>query len=575
MQMRVSIVVLALLGFGAQAGGAAALSWQPVETVDVVRGVPAPTAAIDAQGKAVVAYSNNDRLLRGMGWSKSRGPLTVLAVRDSGGRFLDAGSPFDGDEQALAVNQAGATAIALVRGGQVHLASFAAPGVSNGRSDSPGADGVQLVAGAVLAATEPDVGIDGAGGATVAWLAREAGSIGGSPNAIQVRRPGGSVESLSSGDGPCSDLSVDVNSRGDAVVAAVCDGSARVFFSAAGTADFGPAEQPFVASGTFGPIARLGVALDGGGRVHAFVNRGPGAKRFVYHVFSAVRPPVGPFGGARELSVSLPESFDMDVREDGRAIAAWGAGPGEVRYAIHGADGALGPASTVAARGFPVGVKIATSPGGPAIISWLEGDVRTFDTDGEGPSRANVVAATIASDGKAANPRRLAVPGDIRSLPVFAINGAGQAVGTWEQRCSPRGAFAVMAVASDDAGEAQEPPCQDTKAPKVIAPRRRAILKRRALRVRVACDEVCNATASARVLTPGRRAPIGKGKTRGERRLSARRGATLALWLTPVSQRRIARALRRGRKATLRLSVSVRDVYGNGRRWRFRLPLGR
>lgn len=553
---------------------AAALSWQPVETVDIVRGVPDPTAAIDAQGKAVVAYANADQFARGVASGASGSLWTSLTTRDAGGRFVDAPVKLDGDQQALAINSAGAAAVVAVVGGQVRLLTFAAPGVSNGRADSPGAPGTVVVAGAVLAAVDPAVAVDGAGGVTVAWLARVAGSTDGLPNAIQVRRPGGAVETLPGGGGSCRDLSVDVNSRGDAVLAAVCGESARIFHGPAGTADFGPPEQPFAADSDPDRIARLGALVDGVGRVHAYVLRGPRVKTIEYNVFSAVRPPAGPFGESRALPVSKPESFDLDVQEGGHAVAAWGASEDEVRYATHGSNGTLGPTSTIPARGFPVGVEIAAAPRGPAIVSWLEGSARPF-LGGEGPSRANVAVSTIGADGKASAARRVAVPGDIRTLPVFAINEAGQAVGTWEQRCSPHGAFAVMAVAYDEGGEAHDPPCQDVKAPKVIAPRKRAILKRRTLRVRLACDEACNATASARVLRAGRRSPIAKGKTRGERKFAARRGATLAVRLTAAHRRRIASALGRRQKLTLRLSVSVRDAYGNGRRWRLKLPVSR
>jgi hypothetical protein len=569
-----SAVLLALCAPGA---ASASPRWWPAETVDTIRGVPQPQVAIDGRGKAVLAYTNADEADLPLG-SALEGPWPALAVRDAGRGFAELQPQLSGSASDVATNSQGATALVALHGGQVLLSTYGPPGVSSGPA-SPGFPGSEpsLIWSGAAAATDAKVAIDSAGRVTTAWLSPAPDAGADPPSGVYTQRPGGVVRRLATPDS-CSDLSLDVNERGDAALGARCGAASLVFFAAAG-GEFGAGVDPFgLDQPPSAPSPSLGVALDGAGSVHAFATRGPSPKFDRFRAFHAVRPPAGPFGEKRELTfvATNDRSFDLDVREDGRAVAAAGGDEedGGLRLSVRPAGGDFGRARTLRGQAAPTAIDVASAPHGGALVAWIEG--AGDRAAGVAPAtNRNIGALTVDAAGDVSPVRQLAVPGDVRGVPDAAIGDGGHAVVVWEQRCSRAGAFAVMASALDEARMGRKPPCQDMRPPKVISTVKRARLRGRTLRARIACDERCAVTASSRTLRQGSRRPIAKAKLPRERTLRARRGAALKLKLSLAEAVRVARALGRSHRVSLRLSVSVRDTYGNGRIWRLRLPVSR
>lgn len=566
MRARNFILLGWLLALAFAGSASAAVSWQPAETLDLVRGVPRPDVGINAAGSSIVVYSSADTVFDE--------PRPWFAVRPPGGGFtVKAVKPGGQTDARVAVAPNGATAIAAVDRGRLFVTLYPAPGAA-GIPGVGGTDGTPTVIDAGgLAIDALQLAIDGSGGATVVWASPRVGQLGEPPTQVYtatVATPSwapGSAQALGA-PGRCRPA-VDVNLRGDTVVSRNCTGQPDDFFYRPAGGAFGASEAPFGGGEPAPGDGRIGMALDGGGSVHAFQALYADDPKGGFHlerVSYAVRPPGGPFGIAEQLAFASPLAFDLEAQEDGDVVAAWGRS-----YAFRPPGGSFGPVRTVAATAAATGFDLVTSPNGPALLSWREqlglGEART----------EQVAAAAIAASG-AAKPSRLGVRGVLGgslSSPVsFAINDAGHGVGAWEQRCSRAGAAAVMAVALDDRGSAEQPPCQDRRAPKVILPGRRAGVAGRTLRVRIACDERCRMTAKARVTQRGTRRPLAGAKTARERSIAGRRGAWLKLRLSRSEAGAIRRALGAGRKVTLRLAVRVRDRYGNGavRRFAARLP---
>jgi hypothetical protein len=570
-----SLVVTGALALAGVGSAQAAMDWRPEQTVDVVRGMPRPDVAVAENGRAALLFSNANF---------GDHPRLELYVRRENmpEAFIPGAAlaPGGATDASLVMSPGGVTAVAALDAGRLFVTMYPANVSDRYRGkiveiDSPGPADTPLIA------------IDAASRATVVWASpRPVGVYGYGDSrprqvyAVTVSPDGvpGPVEPL--GEPGICDPDLDVNLRGDAVVAVSCSDRDDLVFQRAPGGAFGSGERPFERNGT------LQVALDGAGTVHVLqtymvtVYHGKypdGEFRLAY----AVRPAGGGFGPVE--TVSRPSSpyvspVDLEVQEDGRAIAGWVDGD-RFLYAVRSTGGAFGSARTAAATFRPAAlvardtnpfgaIDVVASPHGPVLLAWRE--LATSSSD-------RIRAAILEPGGTLTDVFRgvLAPQGSWAPAPAFAINDAGQAAGAWEQRCAgPAGGVAVMAVQRDVDGSPRTPPCQDQTAPRAIVVRKRVGVRGRTLRVRLACDEVCYFTASARVLRAGKRKPIATSKTRRESRLAERRGGWARLPLSGAEVRRIARAERAGRKVTVRLGVAVRDRYGTGRTWRFRVPLG-
>jgi hypothetical protein len=551
---RILIPLVALLAAVFAPPADAALRWHTVRTLEYVRGVPQPQAAIDGTGKAAVVYSQAD-----VGdASKVR-----LLVRPPGatGEFFEPALIPGQTAPRVAVNPSGAMAIATVDDGRLEVVLYPAPGPKP--TEPWGApEPVKLsIESAGYSVARPQIAIDGAGVATVVWVSPP-GARSYTPNPPPSRvytttiSPPGVVAPVQelAGPGVCAPK-LDANLRGDAVVAAGCDATEQdIFFRPAGGL-FGPGESVPGMSGD-----PSNVTIDGTGDVLAF---------HADQAYYSVRPRLRSFG----VPVRMPGipsgglGLLVDSQEDGRTVAAWTAG-NEAFYSTRQPGGDFGPPTVLPGAQSLSG--LVAAPAGPVLFWWRGGNVRTLGT--------RLMTSILSTDGPPTRPTPVsAFAGDDSSLfaPSFAIDQDGRAVGAWEQRCEG-GGFAVMTVVRDESGEGRaQPPCQDTRPPKVIAPGKRAILAKRTVRMRLACSESCRFTVRSRILRAGQRKPIALAKTDRERRLGARRGGWLKLTLSGAETRRLAVALRRGQKVTARLAVSVRDTYGNGRTWRLGLPVRR
>jgi hypothetical protein len=566
MKARTGIALVVPLAMALLAcSAAAAPTWQKVQTLEYVRGIPEPRVAIDGGGKAAVVYS------QALDSFDDRAKVRIYTrPAGSGTSFFEPGLLPGESDPAVAVSPAGAMAIATVEEGRLHVVLYPVPGPK----PRPPWDGPRpaevVVEGGGAAVGEPQVTVDGAGTATVVWVSPPSGGgwpILAPPSRVHATTvsPGGvvgTVEQLGEPGSSCAPR-VAAALRGDVVVLPNCAGAPdHVFVKPAG-GSFGAGEAvPGFASGP------TDVVVGGGGEVTAIEagDRSQSPRQpYEYRAHYSTRPNGGVFGPSRPLPLdpSSAGGLQVESQEDGRTVAAWHAGT-DVHYAVRPAGGDFGQARLLArAVGRPGLLGLVAAPRGPMLLWW----------QGVGPGQ--FTTSVLSPDGRAELPTPVGVRGGFTSVfaPSFAIDERGRAIGAWEQRCDG-GGFAVMTVVRDEAGgEPLDPPCQDMRAPKVIAVRRKASLTRRVLRVRVACDERCRITAKARVLRAGRRKPIALSKTRGELSLGARRGAWVRLRLSRLELRRVRGARRAGRKVTVRLAVAVRDELGNGRVWRLRLPL--
>jgi hypothetical protein len=567
MRARLVKLVVAVAAVGAVLSGAAsAATWQPLETLALVRGVPAPQVAMYGNGSALAVYADRQSFVFDE-------PEVMLAGRRAGGSWQAFSRPLAvGTEPQVAASANGATAIAFVDDGRLAVASYPSPGPVRPYGAKPTVGRTIPIPAAGRAVRDPQVAIDDSGRVTVVWISPAQPDTGESLNQVEVVtvEPSGAVGEVTA-LGPPGDChpALDVNGRGDAVVSGDCaDRAADLYYRPAGDV-FGTGEAPFEGEG------HVRAQLDGDGNIHAFhtsVGNPMGKSEYVVHY--ALRPPAGPFGAPSRLTgvEDYAQDFDMEVFEDGRVVAAWMLVEDEIAYSIKPAGGPFSPVRGIATGGRANGMDLVASPSGPALISWRERlSDATFPL--EQPMAAvlrrngTTSVSPVGIAGRLATPRQYHLP--------FAINDSGQAAGAWEQRCSRRGAFALVGVALDEASSGAEPPCQDAGAPRVRVLRKRVLLSGRSLRVRVVCDENCRMVGRVRVLGQGARKPLATGRTRREQSLPANRGRWLRLWLTRTEARRVAAARAGGGGVTARLAFSARDRYGNGAVRRLRVPVRR
>jgi hypothetical protein len=141
---------------------------------------------------------------------------------------------------------------------------------------------------------------------------------------------------------------------------------------------------------------------------------------------------------------------------------------------------------------------------------------------------------------------------------IYLVSGAGPVY-----RLDGDGAFTPCPGLEPDPEPEPEPPAPDTRPPTLTftAAARQRVLRRGGVRVRATCDESCSISLRAR-------ARIGSSKKR--RKLYAESGqlapgerARFKLALTEPARRKVARALRRGRRVRIRVTAAALDSTGN------------
>lgn len=558
MRSRIVVVAVAVMTLGVVEVASAAMSWRPEQSVEIVRGVPKPDVAVAADGRAALLFSTAY-------FGKPRLELWVRRANMPEGFIPGAATPPGGTADGrVAMSPAGVTAVAATEAGRLFVTIYPSDAASRYRGNvveihSPGF------------ADEPQLAIDAAGRATVAWaspprmdnhtrdLPRQIYAATVGPDAVA-----GPIQPLG-GPGSC-DPALDANLRGDVVVAVNCAGNDPTIYSRPADGAFDAGQRPF--AGVAGPAQ---VGIDGQGAVHAIqtywvpvpTDKYPASEsRLAY----SSRPAGGAFSSPEPVAGSGGEAgpLDLEVQERGRVIAGWVDGE-RFLYATRASGGSLGPA-TVARRARASvrdddviwGADVAASPNGPVVVAWREGT---------SPTSARMVAATLEPDGRLTDVFR-SIPGPFRYdtwSPSFAVNDSGQVAGAWEQRCAgPNGAVSVMAVQRDVGGRPKAPPCQDVGAPIVLVRPQRVRLDGRTLRLRAGCNEACSLGIKVRVVRGGRGKPLATARMRGIRRLAPSRYRSFALKLRPADAARVRRALAARRRVVVRLALSVRDTYENG-----------
>ncbi|HEX2071499.1 MAG TPA: hypothetical protein VHF90_07615, partial [Thermoleophilaceae bacterium] len=266
--MRIRSLCVGVVTLASLAGAASATAipaWQPVQTLDLVRGLPHPDVGINGSGNSTVVYTSAD--------TSFGEPRPWFAVRPTNGNFsVKVVKPGGRSDARVAVAPNGATAIAAIDRGRLYVTLYPAPGPA-GAPGVPGTDGTPtpIEAGNGLSIDALDLAIDGSGRATVVWASPRVSRQPEPPTQIYTA----TVSSPSWSPGVAQALgapsrcrpSVDVNLRGDTVVARNCDGEPDDFFYRPAGGNFGPSEAPFGA-GDPGPGGGwVGMALDGAGAV--------------------------------------------------------------------------------------------------------------------------------------------------------------------------------------------------------------------------------------------------------------------------------------------------------------------
>ena len=123
MRQRALTLTIATLSLACAPAGAGAASfgggeWNPVETLDLVRGEPRPQVSVYPTGSAVAVYSSA---------VAGGGPRVRLAGRSRGGawRLLGKAVTMAGRDARVATSPDGTTAIAAVDDGQLRVAVIA------------------------------------------------------------------------------------------------------------------------------------------------------------------------------------------------------------------------------------------------------------------------------------------------------------------------------------------------------------------------------------------------------------------------------------------------------------------
>jgi hypothetical protein len=481
----------------------------------------------------------------------------------------------------VAANPAGAVALATIGGSQLDLTLYPAPGPKPTLpSGDPRPTTVTLEA-AGFEIWPAQVAIDGSGAATVVWTSA-AGAGAWTPDSrprrvhVATVSPAGTVAAVEQLGEPGQECSprLDVNLRGDAVVATNCrDSRGQIFYRPVG-ASFGTAETiPGFAS------YHADVTIDGAGGVIAFdaTDHSNNPKSYDYQVHEFVRPPGGSFGSGRRLAIpSSATQLEVETQEDGRTFVVWREAETLV-HAVRAADGTLAPVGRVPGAVGAYTLGLVSAPRGFALVWWIETTPPGVPggSQGEG-TRNRMMAAMVAPDGTVEPGEPVGVPGPPGAVytPSFAVNEQGRAIGAWEQQCAG-GGFAVMTAVRDDRrGGRFDPPCQDARAPKIAVRPQRARLVGRRLRVRVGCDEACTLGVRVRILRNGRGRPLATGRLRNAR-IGAGRYRTVTVRLRARQAVAVRRALSRGSRVTTRLAIPVSDAYGNGTVRRVAVPLRR
>jgi hypothetical protein len=562
--------MVTLMTLGPVGSASAGLDWRPEQTVELVRGIPEPDVAVSGDGRAALLFSSADFGSR---------PRLELWVRRANmpEPFIPgaATSPGGATDGRVVMSPSGVTAVAALEAGRLFVTMYPAAPEDRYRGKV-----VEIEAPGV--ADEPQIGIDASGRATIAWASpprmntylqdrpRQVHAVTVGPDAVAAP-----VQAL--GEPGACDPALDVNLRGDAVVAVSCAGRDPTIFHRPAAGSFDAGQRPFA-----GAAGTAQVGIDGQGGIHAIqtsrvtVHHGK-YPDFEYRLAYSVRPPGGSF--SQPEAIARPGGtvgpLDLVVQESGRAIAGW-VDDGRFLYAVRASSGSFGPAKAAgdahaAVRDDDVssGADVVASHNGPVMLVWRE--AVSFST-------ARVAAAKLRADGGLTNVFR-GIPGRFSLLPwspAFAVNDSGQVAGAWEQRCAiPDGAIAVMAVQRDIGGTPKAPPCQDRAAPRALVWPKRARLNGRKLRVRVNFDETSWVGIKARVLRGGRGKPLATARTRRAQKVAFRRHRSIALRLKPAQAKRVRAALAARRRVTVRLALSVRDRYRNRAVRRVAVPLRR
>jgi hypothetical protein len=301
-------------------------------------------------------------------------------------------------------------------------------------------------------AIEPDLALNEAGDAVVAWRLQEGGS---SVIKARTRPPAGSFSSpvsLSSAGPAIASPEVALNATGAAVVAWRNGTSIEVATRPAGGSFSAPESIPAPGPSTSDPQ----VALDAAGDV-VVVWLTTAGNGLTSTVETATRPAGGSFSARSPVPGAAlhPVEPRLALTSAGEALVVWDAG-GAIEAATRPVGGAFS-AGPLSAPGVVTGEgpRLSLNPRGDAIVVWKRLGVPT----------PIIEAATRSAGSAFSQPVQLSAPAGNSTTPDVALNAAGDATVVWISKAvtpnllegvfrPARGSFTAAAAL---AGEAQTP----------------------------------------------------------------------------------------------------------------------
>ncbi len=498
-----------------------------------------PQVAIDASDRATIVWDRSDG-------SNSRIQSVRLAADGTPGfvRTLSAAGQ-DAIEPRIAIDGSGRVTITWVRWDgsnsriqSVRLAADGTPGV------------VRTLSAAGKEAGFPEVAVDGSGRATIVWQ-RLVGT-GTLQTVESVRFAGDGTP------GPVRRLSAAGRNATQPQIA--IDGSERatVVWTGAG---FSVESVRLGADGTPGPGQTLSgpgeklwfgprIAIDGSDRATVIWSRFDGSN---YRIQSVRLAADGTPGSVQTLSDSGQNALDPEIAIHGsdRATVVWRISRSRIQSVRLAADGTPGPVQALSADGqnvlYP---QVATDGSDFATVLWAR----------DAGANLRIEAVGLAADGSAGPVHTLSAAGQDAIRPDIAIGGSGRATIAWSRSDGSSSRIQSVQFDGDLRASVSARRTQKQKGSRIV------------LIAKVEALEDLRADGKGKIKR-GKKSYKLKRRTK-----SVSSGSSKELRLKPKKSRdakKIAKALKKGKKAKAKLSVKLTDGAGNERTEKLSVKLKR
>jgi len=407
------LCVLCLISLLPAPAGAVVAYPSPETLSDPGQNAGAPQLAIDSAGRATIAWQRFDG-------AKSRIQALRLGVDGSPGPIQTLSDPGQSAlEPQLAIDSAGRATIAWTRSDG---ANFRIEALRLGVDGSPGP--IQTLSDPGQSAFAPQLAIDSDGRATIAWR-----RFDGANDRIQALRLG-----VDGSPGPIQTLSDP--GAGDPQLAIDSAGRATITWHRFDGANDRIEALRLGVDGSPGPIQTLSdpgqsalepqLAIDSAGRATITWHRFDGANDRIEALRLGADGSPGPIQTLSDPGQDAGRP-QLAIDSDGRATIAWQRFDGandRIQALRLGADGSPGPIQTLSDPGQDANrPQLAIDSAGRATIAWRRSDGANF----------RIQALRLGADGSPGPLQTLSDPGQNAFDPQLAIDSDGRATIAWER----------------------------------------------------------------------------------------------------------------------------------------------